>query len=294
MKLLNGFLKWIATLFFSLAAGLSIFVFFGNNPDISPFLFRLMILSAIVLMSSLLLRIFFRKWLGVFLVICALITMTLTMLTIDHFYDTEYALSFVTDSFQLQMPTIQDGAQLILILVISLPILLLFRKRRKRKSKNVEPKIVSRQGKKPRWQTISNRIKVIAYPINPKNWNVKIPGLKLGKNKNTKLSTRSTHTKPQVQISNTKRSSRTSPKIKASSPKRSIVKKIKLPKFGADISKNDVKLMGDEEHVCPYCLEEVEKNDPNGVAICKECGTWHHQDCWDVTGACGVAHRNKL
>jgi len=57
---------------------------------------------------------------------------------------------------------------------------------------------------------------------------------------------------------------------------------------------NDVKLTGEEEHVCPYCLEEVVKNDSQGVVVCPECGTWHHQDCWNVTGACGVAHRNEL
>jgi hypothetical protein len=30
----------------------------------------------------------------------------------------------------------------------------------------------------------------------------------------------------------------------------------------------------------------VKKNDPRGVVICPDCGTWHHKDCWDVTGSC--------
>jgi len=71
-------------------------------------------------------------------------------------------------------------------------------------------------------------------------------------------------------------------------------KKIRLPGIRAFHTNNDVKLMGEEEHVCPYCLEEVVRNDSQGVVICPECGTWHHQDCWNVTGACGVAHRNEL
>ncbi|NMC46084.1 MAG: hypothetical protein GYA52_04560 [Chloroflexi bacterium] len=56
----------------------------------------------------------------------------------------------------------------------------------------------------------------------------------------------------------------------------------------------DVKLVGTEEHRCPYCLEEVKKNDPRGVVICPDCGTWHHKDCWDVTGSCQIAHKHAL
>src|SRR5690606_17624502 len=47
-----------------------------------------------------------------------------------------------------------------------------------------------------------------------------------------------------------------------------------------------VHLARTETHVCPYCLEEVTKNDPRGVQVCKVCKTWHHRDCWDITGVC--------
>jgi ribosomal protein L37AE/L43A len=72
------------------------------------------------------------------------------------------------------------------------------------------------------------------------------------------------------------------------------VKKLKLPGkiFKGNLA--DVKLVGEEEHCCPYCLEEVVKGDNRGVTVCPECGTWHHQDCWSLTGSCGVAHRNEL
>ncbi len=47
-----------------------------------------------------------------------------------------------------------------------------------------------------------------------------------------------------------------------------------------------------EEHRCPYCFEEVKRNDPRGVVECEVCHTLHHKDCWDVTGACQVPHLN--
>lgn len=52
-----------------------------------------------------------------------------------------------------------------------------------------------------------------------------------------------------------------------------------------------VQLSAREEHVCPYCLEQVVKNDPRGVKICKVCKTWHHADCWAITGVCQVPHQ---
>lgn len=60
------------------------------------------------------------------------------------------------------------------------------------------------------------------------------------------------------------------------------------------IRRKDVKLLGETEHRCPYCLELVKKNDARGVVICPECKTWHHKDCWDITGSCQVAHRHDL
>jgi hypothetical protein len=53
-----------------------------------------------------------------------------------------------------------------------------------------------------------------------------------------------------------------------------------------------VRLVGDEERRCPYCLELVEPNDPRGIKICPECHTYHHADCWAMTGACQVPHHH--
>ncbi len=48
-----------------------------------------------------------------------------------------------------------------------------------------------------------------------------------------------------------------------------------------------------EEHRCPFCLEDVKRNDPRGVKECSVCHTLHHGDCWDITGMCQVPHLNS-
>jgi hypothetical protein len=53
---------------------------------------------------------------------------------------------------------------------------------------------------------------------------------------------------------------------------------------------SQVKLVGKAENRCPYCLEVVEPDDPRGVKICPICHTYHHADCWAVTGTCQVPH----
>jgi len=92
---------------------------------------------------------------------------------------------------------------------------------------------------------------------------------------------------------------RTSSK-KAINPKRRPVKitktqkygRLDLRKLGLKRGKESVKLVGSEEHHCPYCLEMVEKSNPRGVKICSTCKTWHHADCWAVTDACQVPHEH--
>lgn len=51
-----------------------------------------------------------------------------------------------------------------------------------------------------------------------------------------------------------------------------------------------VRLVGEEEHRCPFCLEIVEPGDPRGTVECPICHTRHHADCWSVTGICQVPH----
>jgi nitrate/TMAO reductase-like tetraheme cytochrome c subunit len=57
-------------------------------------------------------------------------------------------------------------------------------------------------------------------------------------------------------------------------------------------SKPEVQFSVYEEHRCPYCLDEVKRNDPRGVKECEVCHSLHHADCWNITGMCQVPHLN--
>lgn len=52
----------------------------------------------------------------------------------------------------------------------------------------------------------------------------------------------------------------------------------------------EIRLVGSEEHKCPYCLQPVAARDARGVVICPICKTRHHKECWDITGMCQVPH----
>lgn len=56
--------------------------------------------------------------------------------------------------------------------------------------------------------------------------------------------------------------------------------------------RSKVRFSGQVEHRCPYCLEVVEPNDPRGVKVCPICHTYHHAECWAVTGMCQVPHHH--
>ena len=284
MKIFTGFLIWFAVLAFSLSAGLLVIIFLSDLPQVNAFLLRILILLAIGFTGGLFMRFLFRKGFAIVLILIGLISNVLAVLLIDYFYETDYFFSFLSRVLKFQIPSISDAAQIILLFLISLPAILLFR--RKKKHSVSENKI-----QQPRL-SLSDRIKPIVYQANPINWNIKFPkmGSKVSKPAATKISVSPTmHVATSSSVSTGKRAS-----LKPSTRKKTSKKKIKIPGIGTHHSKNDVKLMGEEEHVCPYCLEEVVKNDSRGVVICPECNTWHHQDCWDVIGACGVAHRNEL
>jgi hypothetical protein len=54
----------------------------------------------------------------------------------------------------------------------------------------------------------------------------------------------------------------------------------------------EVQLAAFAEHRCPFCLEDIKRNDARGFVECPICHTLHHQDCWDITGSCQVPHLN--
>jgi len=292
MKVFRGFLRWLAALAFSLSAGLLVIIFLADQSQISNLLLRLIMLAAVGFISGFFIRLFFRRWIAVIALLISWLDSLASILLIDRFYTNQYALLFINDAFQFQLPTIEEGAQIALLLLASMPPLLLFRRK---KVKSVPAPAAARPSRKQLGTRVKEGFQETTDRINPKNWSISLPKFQLpdvSAKKPPRTSTRvkpTSKTKADVHIQ-AKKSSVSSVK------KASAAKKVRLPKssFHGKQAENDVKLVGEEEHICPYCLEHVEKNDPNGVAICKECGTWHHQDCWDITGACGVAHRNNI
>jgi hypothetical protein len=84
----------------------------------------------------------------------------------------------------------------------------------------------------------------------------------------------------------------------AEPPKLALASPTKIAKPASKTKKRkgksrEIHLIGEEEHTCPYCLDRVEKGDPRGVKVCPICKTWHHADCWGITGACQIPHMHK-
>lgn len=291
MKLLNGLLKWLLVTVSGLSAGLLAIILITTNFELDPFLFRIILLAIIACLAAIAGRLFLRNVWAILQMLIVLISSTLALVLIDRFYESAYQLEFITDRFEIQTPSVRDGGQILFMFVVTLPFLLFFRRKKPKAIKTKTP-TARRPGKKiaEGWQTLRYRIK-------PANWRIwrKLKS-KLKKPPSVVKAPRSaSQPVSPVHISANRK---TTAKIKTSGSRQAVVKsvgkKVKLPANLFKGGANDVKLMGEEEHVCPYCLEEVEKGDPMGVVVCKECGTWHHQDCWNLTGTCGVAHRNEL
>jgi ribosomal protein L37AE/L43A len=307
MKVFNAAIKWLAVLAIALSAGLLVIIFLSASADFPPFLLRILILLAVAFMGGFCGRLFFHTLPALALIFLTLLTNLLAVLIIDRFYASPYQFAFITRSFSMLPPALSDISQAVIMLLVSLlPLLLLRRTRRLPPRKKI-----ALPDWKGTWSGYSGKVKVWFASIHPKKWGIwqKLRALK------KKLSARTTLKAP-VQVRTAKQ---INPTVKVSG-KKAVVKstrqlasankapskathqatktkqpaKLKIPTGLFGRKAHDVKLVGEEEHVCPYCLDVVSKNDSRGVKICQECGTWHHQDCWNLTGACGVAHRNEL
>ena len=128
-----------------------------------------------------------------------------------------------------------------------------------------------------------------------------VPGKKISINKQKNAvknsPNRSTKIKSQVKVDKTPKISRganakNGTKIKARIDKRNgtTSKRIGLSFIGKKHPK--VQLSKEVENRCPFCLEIVEEDDPRGIVICPICHTYHHADCWEVTGTCQVPHKH--
>ncbi len=287
MKVFNGIAKWIVVLLLALTVGLLVIILLSSKSEISNYLMRLILLSIVGFVSGLIVRLVFR---GIPFLPLLLISMTASLaavLIIDHFYETGYQFQFLTENFRFKAPNAGDVSQFILMNLVSLLPLLLFRRTSNSIQKASKAPIV----KKQRVSFSSSLITYLAK-ADPRKWKVwKQPKLKKRVTVRTSRVKRPVVSVPRLTAVKSTIEPVSIRKKKATKP---VVKKLKLPGKIFKGSSADVKLMGEEEHCCPYCLEEVVKDDSRGVKVCPECGTWHHLDCWSLTGSCGVAHRNEL
>ncbi len=318
MKFFNGLIKWVVVILAGLSAALLAIIFLSKNPGFNQFLLRLAVLAAVGFFSGLAARILFSRVFAIFSILLVWIAGLLSILLIDQFYATSYQLDFIKSGFDFSAISISDGGQILFICLVSL--LPLFFMRRKQKKTASAP---ARKPKRSR-NSISDSLKPVLYRINPQNWQIFVhkPASTSRKTQSTSLlktsvrkkttakpkATKTTKPASAVTVSRPAGSSKPVTRIKSNGHKPAKVKsngrkptrikpaarKLKLPAPFSAGNGGDVKLVGEEEHVCPYCLEEVVSGDERGIVICPECGTWHHQDCWNLTGSCGVAHRNEL
>jgi len=287
MKVFNGIAKWIIILLLAISAGLLVIIFLSPKPEISAYLMRLILLAAVGFISGLIVRLFFRGIPVFASIFLSLIASLMAVLIIDHFYETGYQFQFLENNFRLKAPNAGDVSQFILMILFSLLPLLLFRH-----PSNLNPKPQKAPKVKKPQKSFSQFLLPYITKADPRNWKLwKKPKVKKRASIRTAKVEKPVLSVPRPVAAKSVAAPVTLQKNTAAKP---AVKKLKLPGKIFKGNSADVKLVGEEEHCCPYCLEEVVKGDSRGVTVCPECGTWHHQDCWDLTGSCGVAHRNEL
>ncbi len=207
----------------------------------------------------------------------------LSIAILDWFFPGSFVL-LEKQSFPAVDWSAAEYTQIACLLVIALLIALLGKKR----TAVPQPEVQRVEPKKAVQKAAPSRS---ASKLSVKS-KTKLPAVKLNttakKTTAKKNSSKKTVSKPTV------KKTTTAVKVKAAKKSTTTRKKTTAAKTKKRSKNNNVTLTGTEEHRCPYCLEIVNKNDPRGVVVCPDCGTWHHKDCWDITGSCQVAHKHKL
>jgi hypothetical protein len=230
----------------------------------NPIVIRVLIILSLGLVTGLLSRLFFRKWPVLLRMFIPLFTIGLALLVLDGTDPKNYALVFI-DRQPWSQPVWIDLVQIGLGYVMSL--LALFIGRRGSPRRIAVP--ADRRTTTPRVKAKSKtRKRLLVFNFRKKGQRKKIVKKEVHKAEQKRI--RSRQSLGGFHLSNL-----------------TVLK-------SRHVRTRDVKLLGETEHRCPYCLELVKKNDARGVVICPECKTWHHKDCWDITGSCQVAHRHDL
>lgn len=289
MKVVNGVAKWVAVLAVGLSAALLVVIFLTPNNRFSPFGLRIVMLVAAGLMAGLTSRLLFRRLHPLLQIPLVMAACLLAVILIDGFYPGDYALEFFSRDLTFKEPTINDISQVILAGLASIPPVWFFRSRKKRVSAAQPLPAAAAPARKKTTSRIS--ISRTLEKLDPRNWKKPV---KNRSKPGAAQKARAAAAPAPVRIAAPKKKAAPIRAVKAAKRITKPAARMTLPRKRTARHDNDVRLKGEEEHRCPYCLELVQKHDPRGIMICPECGTWHHKDCWDVTGSCQVAHRNEL
>ena len=265
MKFLVSILLIIFEVLASFFAGWGVLQYMQQNLLANPMVIRVLVILAIGLTSGFISRLFFRKWPVLLRLALLLLSMGLALFILDLVFPENYDLVFIARKPWSQ-PVWIDFVQVGFGYLMSL--LAFFIGSRK---KTTRPEI-------------SRPIRPANAKIKPKSRRKK----RLHVVKSQKIESRRKIIKKSKKLVLKENSSRTA--FSLSEPRLSNLVAAKPRRF----RRKDVTLLGETEHRCPYCLELVKKKDVRGVVICPECKTWHHKDCWDITGSCQVAHRHDL
>lgn len=308
MKFFKGLIKYLLVVVIALSAALLAIIFLSNNAAVNQFLLRLVVLLAIGFFSGLAARVFFPKIQAIFMLLMVMAASLASILLIDLFYETPYQFDLAEANFKFTEFSISDGGQIAMMILAALPPVLILR----RAIKTAAP---PSQRMKNNRTPLRSQINSFLRQADPRNLQIFKPKPKPKKKAPksravAKVQTKSrttaktkvnkpASTSPTLTVSRPSNKTKTVTKIQSGNGRKpskamQAPKKLKLPAKLIGSKANDVRLVGEEEHVCPYCLDEVIKGNERGTVVCPECGTWHHQDCWNLTGACGVAHRNEL
>ncbi len=265
MKFLLSILLIIIEVLTSFFAGWGVLQYMQQQQLVNPIVIRVLVILAIGLTSGFVSRLFFRKWPVLLRLALPLFSMGLALFMLDMVFPQNYDL-VIFDHKPWSQPIWIDLIQVGFGYLMSLLALFIGLRKKTRRSDISQPrppsttKIKAKSRKKKKLLVVRSKRTQSHRKIIKKNTKAVVQ----------KNPARAVRSLGGPRLSN----------LVASKPRR--------------IRRKDVKLLGETEHRCPYCLELVKKNDARGVVICPECKTWHHKDCWDITGSCQVAHRHDL
>ena len=282
LNFLQALLVFLLVLAIGVGSGYLVLYYLVPTSQISELLIRVMILLVVATTVGLTIRFILAARLVFLKLLYGIVGSLLSIAILDYFFPGSYSL--IHKEALIHDPTISEYTQMGSLLLLTLVIGLVGKKKPK--------KTATAPTRKPR-VTLADRYHIMVAPITNTfdKWQT---SLSSHSGKADRKKTSSVKTQTQKIKSSPTRVVASPSTVKVKSGKEPISIKKKPPVRKVHKKDENVKLVGTEDHRCPYCLEEVYQNDPRGIVICPDCGTWHHRDCWEITGSCQIAHKHEL